>query len=78
MIAGKFAELRKFAREQIAARASGKQVTIIVTVVLFAIWIIALDTYAGVRDISPSLDEMGHSFGASRWQLLTTVLSLHS
>ena len=50
------------------------QTTIIVTVVLFAIWIIALDTYAGVRHISPSLSEMGQSFGASRWQLLTKVL----
>jgi len=50
------------------------QTTIIVTVVLFSIWIIALDTYAGVRHISPSLSEMGHSFGASRWQLLTKVL----
>ncbi len=48
--------------------------TIIVTVVLFSIWIIALDTYAGVKHISPSLAEMGHSFGASRWQLLTRVL----
>ena len=50
------------------------QTTIIVTVVLFAIWIIALDTYAGVRHISPSLSEMGLSFGANRWQLLTKVL----
>ncbi|MCP4384599.1 MAG: ABC transporter permease subunit [Hyphomicrobiales bacterium] len=50
------------------------QTTIIVTVVLFSIWIIALDTYAGVRHISPSLDEMGNSFGANRWQLLTKVL----
>lgn len=50
------------------------QTTIIVTVVLFSTWIIALDTYAGVRHISPSLSEMGRSFGASRWQLLTQVL----
>ncbi|MHA1189257.1 MAG: ABC transporter permease, partial [Alphaproteobacteria bacterium] len=50
------------------------QTTIIVTVVLFSIWIIALDTYAGVRHISPSLSEMGRSFSASRWQLLTKVL----
>jgi len=50
------------------------QTTIIVTVVLFAIWIIALDTYAGVRHISTSLDEMGKSFGASRWQLYSRVL----
>ena len=50
------------------------QTTIIVTVVLFSIWIIALDTYAGVRHISPSLSEMGRSFGASRWQLYSKVL----
>jgi len=50
------------------------QTTIIVTVTLFAIWIIALDTYAGARHISPSLEEMGKSFGASRWQLLYKVL----
>lgn len=50
------------------------QTTIIVTVVLFSTWIIALDTYAGVRHISPSLREMGLSFGASPFQLLTRVL----
>ena len=50
------------------------QTTIIVTVVLFAIWIIALDTYAGVRHISPSLAEMGKSFGANGWQLYFKVL----
>ena len=50
------------------------QLTIVVTVILFSIWIIALDTYAGVRHISPSLEEMGKSFGAGRWQLLTKVL----
>ncbi len=50
------------------------QTTIIVTVVLFSTWIIALDTYAGVYHISPSLKEMGRSFQASRMQLLTKVL----
>ena len=50
------------------------QTTIVVTVILFSTWIIALDTYAGVRHISPSLVEMGRSFGASRVQLLTRVL----
>lgn len=50
------------------------QTTMIVTVVLFAVWIITLDTYAGVRHVSPSLLEMGRSFGASRWQLYTGVL----
>jgi len=50
------------------------QTTIVVTVVLFSTWIIALDTYAGVYHISPSLKEMGRSFQATRWQLLTKVL----
>ena len=50
------------------------QTTIIVTVVLFSTWIIALDTYAGVYHISPSLKEMARSFQASRFQLLTKVL----
>jgi NitT/TauT family transport system permease protein len=50
------------------------QTTMIVTVVLFAIWIIALDTYAGVREISPSLIDMARSFGASRVQLYGKVL----
>jgi NitT/TauT family transport system permease protein len=44
------------------------QTTIILTVVLFAIWIIVLDARAGVRSISPSLVEMAHSFGATPWQ----------
>ncbi len=48
--------------------------TIIITVFLFAVWIIALDTRAGVRHISPSLVEMGRSFGASRWALHTKVI----
>ena len=48
--------------------------TIIVSVFLFAIWIIALDTYAGVRHVSPSLVDMARSFGASRAQLYGKVL----
>jgi len=48
--------------------------TMILTVVLFAVWIIALDTYAGVRHVSPSLVEMARSFGASRVQLYGKVL----
>jgi NitT/TauT family transport system permease protein len=49
------------------------QTTIILTVVLFAIWIIVLDARAGVRAISPSLVEMAHSFGASRWQAFSHI-----
>ncbi len=50
--------------------------TIIVTVFLFAVWIIALDTRAGVLHISPSLMEMSRSFGASRWQTLSRIVVL--
>lgn len=42
--------------------------TVVVTVFMFAVWIIALDTRAGVLHVSPSLLEMSHSFGASRLQ----------
>lgn len=49
------------------------QTTIILTVVLFAIWIIVLDSRAGVRSISPSLVEMAQSFGASRWQAFSQI-----
>ena len=38
--------------------------TIVAAVFLFAIWIIVLDTRAGVRHISPSLIEMARSYGA--------------
>lgn len=48
--------------------------TVIVTVFMFAVWIIALDTRAGVLHVSPSLMEMSRSFGASRWQRLKIVL----
>ena len=41
---------------------------------LFAVWIITLDTYAGVRHINPSMFEMGKSFGASRVQMHTKNL----
>jgi NitT/TauT family transport system permease protein len=49
------------------------QTTIILTVVLFAIWIIVLDARAGVRSISPSLVEMARSFGASPWQAFSHI-----
>lgn len=52
------------------------QTTIVMTVVLFAIWIIVLDARAGVRGISPSLVEMAQSFGASPWQAFTRVYLL--
>ena len=42
--------------------------TIVLTVVLFAIWIIVLNARAGVREISRSLVEMAHCFGATPLQ----------
>ena len=49
------------------------ETTIVLTVVLFAIWIIVLDTRAGVHAISPSLVEMAHSFGATPMQAFRRV-----
>jgi NitT/TauT family transport system permease protein len=49
------------------------QTTIVLTVVLFAIWIIVLDTRAGVHAIAPSLVEMADSFGASRLQAFRRI-----
>ena len=40
--------------------------TMIVTVILFSVWVIALDTQVGVERVNPSLVEMGRSFGAKR------------
>ncbi|HEX6000275.1 MAG TPA: ABC transporter permease subunit [Hyphomicrobiaceae bacterium] len=47
--------------------------TIVLTVVLFAVWIIILDARAGARAISPSLVEMAAAFGATRWQAFSKV-----
>jgi NitT/TauT family transport system permease protein len=49
------------------------ETTVILTVVLFAIWIIVLDTRAGTRSISPSLTEMARSYGATRWQAFSKI-----
>jgi NitT/TauT family transport system permease protein len=50
------------------------QTTVIVTVFLFSVWVIALDVQVGVRSVNPSLIEMARSFGASRFQLTTRIL----
>ena len=47
--------------------------TIILTTVLFAVWIIVLDARAGVKNITPSLVEMAKSFQANYWQAFTKV-----
>jgi NitT/TauT family transport system permease protein len=48
--------------------------TMIVTVVLFSVWVIALDTQVGVERVNPSLVEMGRSFGASRRTLYSRIV----
>jgi NitT/TauT family transport system permease protein len=48
--------------------------TMIVTVVLFSVWVIALDTQVGVERVNPSLVEMGRSFGANRRVLYGSIV----
>ena len=48
--------------------------TVIVTVFMFAVWIIVLDTRAGVQHVTPSLLEMARSFGASPIERFRIVL----
>ena len=48
--------------------------TVVVTVFLFAVWVTALDTFEGVKNINPSLLEMGRSFGVSRTELYTRII----
>src|SRR5690606_13939952 len=50
--------------------------TVIATVFMFAVWIIALDTRAGVMNVARSLVEMAASVGASRWQTTNRILLL--
>lgn len=50
--------------------------TITVCVFLFAVWIIALDTQAGVRHVQPSLIEMAKSYGAGRGALFGKIILL--
>ncbi|MGH3327211.1 MAG: ABC transporter permease [Streptomycetales bacterium] len=48
--------------------------TMVVTVFLFSVWVIALDTQVGVERVSPSLIEMGRSFGASNRALFSKIV----
>ena len=52
------------------------QVTVVVTVFLFAVWVIVLDTQAGIKQVNPSLLDMARSFGAGRFEIYTKVLVL--
>jgi NitT/TauT family transport system permease protein len=48
--------------------------TMVVTVFLFSVWVIALDTQVGVKHASSSLVEMARSFGASRHDLYAKII----
>jgi NitT/TauT family transport system permease protein len=48
--------------------------TMIVTVFLFSVWVIALDTQVGVVHVNQSLLEMGRSFGATQQQVLRKIV----
>jgi NitT/TauT family transport system permease protein len=52
------------------------ETTVVVTVFLFAVFVITLDTQVGITHADRSLVEMARSFGASRPQLYTKVLFL--
>ncbi|HZH52372.1 MAG TPA: ABC transporter permease subunit [Microvirga sp.] len=52
------------------------ETTVIVTVFLFAVWIIVLDTRAGIRHVPGSLIEMGRSYGASTFALYSKIVLL--
>lgn len=50
------------------------EATIVVTVFLFAVWIIVLDARAGVMQVPTSLVEMARSYGASRFTILRKII----
>ncbi|MCZ0964175.1 ABC transporter permease [Paracoccus benzoatiresistens] len=50
------------------------EATIVVTVFLFAVWIIVLDARAGVMQVPPSLVEMARSYGASRATIMRKII----
>jgi NitT/TauT family transport system permease protein len=52
------------------------ETTVVVTVFLFAVFVITLDTHVGIKQADRSLVEMARSFGARRHQLYTKVLIL--
>ncbi len=50
------------------------QTTVVATVFLFAVWVIVLDTRAGVEKVNRSLVDMARMFRATRTQLFFKVL----
>jgi NitT/TauT family transport system permease protein len=52
------------------------ETTVVVTVFLFAVFVITIDTQVGVKQADQSLIEMARCFGATRGQVYTKVLFL--
>jgi NitT/TauT family transport system permease protein len=52
------------------------ETTVVVTVFLFAVFVIILDTQVGIKQADRSLVEMARAFGASRTQIYSKVLLL--
>lgn len=50
------------------------EATIVVTVFLFAVWIIVLDARAGVMQVPASLIEMARSYGASQATIMRKII----
>lgn len=50
------------------------EATIVVTVFLFAVWIIVLDARAGVMQVPASLVDMARSYGASRATIMRKII----
>ena len=48
--------------------------TVIATVILFSIWVVIIDTQAGVTHVKDSLVEMGQIFGCSRWKIIFWIV----
>ena len=48
--------------------------TVIATVILFAMWVVIIDTQAGVTHVKDSLVEMGRIFGCSRWKIIFWIV----
>lgn len=48
--------------------------TVIATIILFAIWVVIIDSQAGVTRVAPSLVEMGRVFGCSNWRIIFWIV----
>lgn len=50
------------------------EATVVATVFLFSVWVVIIDSQAGVSHVSPSLVEMGRVFGCSRRRIIIEIV----